>query len=439
MFKTHMDLTNTLDPFKLKIAMGNRLFFKLPNIDLTVDDGGEKSKYTIENIDHTFDLSVIYQGFLNKFIFSNDQSYRNLFFSTHSLSEDITAELVTLSHELDVVNGYSNKLSAFDKEASQLNKLFQALYKYSTTKKVLIDIQDIGFKKDGTSIVVEINQLEDPNVVALSHKIGETKVKLNQNKVELQDDISLYLAGIKYDELEKELKSVFGDTITTEKPDLSGIQNDLSDMQKLIQSFLTLEISTNRALKNASSFRFSYDNGVMITLSEDETLEIGREFGLLIFYNKKANSEIRVPHFKFDTVNRPNIIEPIKSMRSLYVLFNNGALTLLDVLLYALKDKDNTIKEGTFTFKLDEKNNPEITLTTEAKEYIISYDNLLKLTINKIEGKAFVDSLYFTTDQIENLIKKNAPNEDSKIPIDTFFIWLNALKENLRTLKRYNN
>ena len=57
MFKTEMDLTNTLDPFKLKLEMGNRLFFSLPNIEISVDDGGEKSKYTVEDVNDSFELS----------------------------------------------------------------------------------------------------------------------------------------------------------------------------------------------------------------------------------------------------------------------------------------------------------------------------------------------------------------------------------------------
>ena len=440
MFKTQMDLTNTLDPFKLKVEMGNKLFFKLPNIEIIVEDGGEKSRYLIEELNHRFDISVIYFKFLRNFIFSNDQTFISTFFSQHTLENDIQSKLVTLSHPLEDINSYGSKLYHFDKEASQLNKLFQALYKYCTTKKILIDIQDIGFKKENNAVIIEINRLNEPNVVTFMHQIGTTKAVIihSENTKEL-DDISLYLAGINYNKLEEELKTIFGDTITTEKPNLSNIQQDLSDMQKLIQSFLTLEISTNRSVKNASSFRYSYDNGVILNISEDETVEIGREFGQLIFFNKKTNSETRIPLFKSDIVDKPAIIEPIKAMRTLYTLFTNGILTFLDVLYYAIKDKYKDVTEGTFTFKLDEQDHPVFTLTTNTKEFIVEYDRLLKLTVNEKENHTFVDSLYFTTQYIQKLIMDNAKNEDAKIPIETFFIWLNSVHENLKTLKKYNN
>lgn len=438
MFKTEMDLTNTLDPFKLKLEMGNKLFFRLPDIEIKVDDGGEKSKYTIENVDHTIEMSKMYAAFLDKFIFSNDQSYRDTFFNEHTLQRDIANGLLTVTPDLNTINTYCNKLRNFDKETSQLNKLLQALYKYSTTKKIVIDTEAINFKKEENNVIVEINQ-PITGTVGLKHKIGETKATIKGNETTLEDDISLYLAGINYNKLEEELQTIFGDTITTNKPDLSDIKHDLSDMQKLIQSFLSLEISTNRETKGASSFRFSFDNGVMLNLSEDETLELGREFGQIILYNKRTNTETRLPLSRARSINRPNIVEPIIAMRALYLLFVDGSITLLDVLLKAIQTKDNQVSNGIFTFKLNEQLQPELNLSTEENNYTILSDNMLKLTITKKEGNEFKDSLYFTVYDIENIIKDLAKKSNSDTTIGDFLSYLSILEDSLKTLKRYNN
>jgi hypothetical protein len=439
MFKTEMDLTNTLDPFKLKLEMGNRLFFSLPNIEISVDDGGEKSKYTIEDVNDSFELSKAYPAFLEKFIFSNDQNHRNNFFNEHTLERDIAAGILIVTPELNVINNYCRKLRNFDKETSQFNKLVQALYKYATTKKIVIDTQAICFKKEDTNVIIEFNKPFEPNVTAIKHKIGDTKASAFSNDITVEDDISLYLAGIDYEKLEQEIKTLFGDTITSEKPDLSHIQSDLSDMQKLIQSFLTLEISSDRSVKSAASFRFSFDNGVLLNLSEDETLELGREFGQLILINKRTNVETRLPLSRARSINRPNIVESIIAMRALYLLFVDGSVTLLDIFHKAILSKDKDAKIGTFTFRLNEQLNPEIVYTTDTLEFIILSDKMLKLTINNKENHEFKDSLYFTVDQIKDIVDTLAKKIGAEIVLDDFLNYLKVLEDSLKTLKRYSN
>ena len=295
MFKSKFDLTNVLDINKYRLVVSNKVLFTMPDINVKIIDGGEDTNYTL-TADIGTKLEAIYSSYIRGFILSYDNTYVKKILDQHTLDLDIANENLTIVGDKDKFNNLTKRLSEFDIDNSELNKLMQALYKFISHKNtLLIDLSDIEIKKEDTkiSLIFSANDDLEPSRHSFKYILGKTTGTLNwtetvSNKINsVEEDISLYIAKIDFKKVEKEFKDLFElEDLVIDQPDLGDVARQLSDMNLLVQSFLTIS-SSPTSVNSATAFRYSYDNGVSLRISEDEDLFIGKQFGHIILINNK--------------------------------------------------------------------------------------------------------------------------------------------------------
>lgn len=329
MFKSKFDLTNVLDINKYKLVVSNRVLFTMPDINVKIIDGGEDTNYTLTTEIGT-KLESIYSNYIRGFILSYNNTYIKNILDQHTLDLDIANEKLIIVGDKEKFNKLTTRLNEFDIDNSEINKLLQALYKFISNKNnLLIDLSDVEIKKEESkiSLLFSANDDLEPSRHSFKYTLGKTTGTLNWSETgskkvnSVEEDISLYIAKIDFKKVEKEFKDLFElEDLAIDQPDLGDVARQLSDMNLLVQSFLTIS-SSPTSVNSATAFRYSYDNGVSLRISEDEDLFIGKQFGNVILMNNrtKAQTQINIgDETKWNQLNRPEIKEPITSIFYLY-------------------------------------------------------------------------------------------------------------------------
>lgn len=329
MFKSKFDLTNALDINKYKLVVSNRVLFTMPDINVKIIDGGEDTNYTIATEIGT-KLESIYSNYIRGFILSYNNTYIKSILDQHTLDLDLANEKLIIVGDKEKFNKLTTRLNEFDIDNSEINKLLQALYKFISNKNnLLIDLSDVEIKKEESKIYLLFSANDDlePSRHSFKYTLGKTTGTLNWSETgskkvnSVEEDISLYIAKIDFKKVEKEFKDLFElEDLVIDQPDLGDVARQLSDMNLLVQSFLTIS-SSPTSVNSATAFRYSYDNGVSLRISEDEDLFIGKHFGHIILMNNrtKAQTQINIgDETKWNQLNRPEIKEPITSIFYLY-------------------------------------------------------------------------------------------------------------------------
>lgn len=329
MFKSKFDLTNVLDINKYKLVVSNRVLFTMPDINVKIIDGGEDTNYTLTTEIGT-KLESIYSNYIRGFILSYNNTYIKSILDQHTLDLDLANEKLIIVGDKEKFNKLTTRLNEFDIDNSEINKLLQALYKFISNKNnLLIDLSDVEIKKEESkiSLLFSANDDLEPSIHSFKYTLGKTTGTLNWSETgsrkvnSVEEDISLYIAKIDFKKVEKEFKDLFElEDLVIDQPDLGDVARQLSDMNLLVQSFLTIS-SSPTSVNSATAFRYSYDNGVSLRISEDEDLFIGKQFGHIILMNNrtKAQTQINIgDETKWNQLNRPEIKEPITSIFYLY-------------------------------------------------------------------------------------------------------------------------
>lgn len=329
MFKSKFDLTNVLDINKYKLVVSNRVLFTMPDINVKIIDCGEDTNYTLTTEIGT-KLESIYTNYIRGFILSYNNTYIKSILDQHTLDLDLANEKLIIVGDKEKFNKLTTRLNEFDIDNSEINKLLQSLYKFISNKNnLLIDLSDVEIKKEESkiSLLFSANDDLEPSRHSFKYTLGKTTGTLNWSETgskkvnSVEEDISLYIAKIDFKKVEKEFKDLFElEDLVIDQPDLGDVARQLSDMNLLVQSFLTIS-SSPTSVNSATAFRYSYDNGVSLRISEDEDLFIGKQFGHVILMNNrtKAQTQINIgDEAKWNQLNRPEIKEPITSIFYLY-------------------------------------------------------------------------------------------------------------------------
>lgn len=426
MFKSNFDISDILNIDKYRLIVGNKVFFTVPDIKVSIEDGGENTKWSITpKIGDT--LESTYSEFIRGFIFSYDNNFIRGMLEEHSLEKDLSNELLSITGNKDSYNLLMGRLKEFNSDTSELNKLMQSLYKFVSHKNnLLLDLSDVKIKKEESKITMIFSSDEDiePEKHNFKYTLGKTTGTLNwtdtasRKVVSAEEDISLYIAKVNFKKIEQELKDLFLlEDLVIDQPDLGDVANQLSDMNRLVQSFLTIESSPSD-IKSATAFRYSYDNGVSLTISEDEDLFIGRQFGNIILINNKTKSQTQInikDENKWNLLNRPEIKDPITSIFNLFSMItlkrtgdrysNDKKVNLFMKLLFIIKhykdlwiidhgeNKKQITLRDTYALSFEYINDRsfKVIYKTEGKDdysgvpfsLILTYDGMLKLEFKK--------------------------------------------------------
>lgn len=446
MFKSKFDLSNVLDINKYRLVVSNRVLFTMPYINVKIIDGGEDTSYTL-TADIGTKLESIYSGYIRGFILSYDNNYVKKILDQHTLDLDLASENLTIVGDKDRFNKLTTRLFEFDIDDSEINKLMQALYKFVSHKNtLLIDLSDVEIKKEESklSLIFSANDDLEPSRHSFKYTLGKTTGTLNwsetvSNKVNsVEEDISLYIAKIDFKKVEKEFKDLFEiEDLAIDQPDLGDVARQLSDMNLLVQSFLTIS-SSPTSVNSATAFRYSYDNGVSLRISEDEDLFIGKQFGHIILINNrtKAQTQINIgDETKWNQLNRPEIRNPITNIFYLYNMItlkppyerfsNNRVESFFSKLLYIASyyrslwiidhgtNKSNIKLRNSyaFTFEYIDDNSYKVIYKTEGMENDIgkvytlefTYDGMLRLDFKK--ENEILETTYVTLSSLSKIRK----------------------------------
>lgn len=467
MFKSKFYLTNALDINKYRLVVSNKVLFTMPDINIKIIDGGEDTNYTLTT-DIGTKLESIYSSYIRGFILSYDNTYVKKILDQHTLDLDIANENLTIVGDKDKFNKLTTRLSEFDIDNSELNKLMQALYKFISHKNtLLIDLSDVEIKKEDSklSLIFSANDDLEPSRHSFKYTLGKTTGTLNwtetvSNKINsVEEDISLYIAKIDFKKVEKEFKDLFElEDLVIDQPDLGDVARQLSDMNLLVQSFLTIS-SSPTSVNSATAFRYSYDNGVSLRISEDEDLFIGKQFGHIILINNRTKSQTQInigDETKWNQLNRPEIKNPITSIFYLYNMItlkppyerfsNNRVDSLFTRLLYIASHYRSLwiIDHGTnkssiklrnsyaFTFEYIDDNSYKVIYKTEGMEddngkvftLEFTFDGMLRLDFKK--ENEVLETTYITLSSL-NKIRKTLSEVEFVNDLEKFRERLNIL------------
>ena len=453
-----IDLTNALDISKYKLTMGNRVIFKSPNIPITIKDGGKDTEYEIENIKN-LDLENIHQQIISSFIISTDNDFKTRYMTEHSLDKSLVNGDLVLIGDKDKFNSLMSRIKEYEKADSELLKLLNVLYSYVSTKEINIDITDIMLKvEDGKLKIIFSKNDRFNNEENIEYVIGDTKVTINwknkdSNKIEkVNDDVSIYIAKVKFNKLETEINDLFKfDTpLVFDKPDLSQIAREISEFKALINSFLTVGVGRN-GFENATAFRYSFDNGVKVNIDEDIDIFIGRQFGIITLSFKKTKASRTVSirdDSMWKSINRPDIEEPLKAIHELanelYMannVYKNGNFALLlkslsVELIYDLADDaDLKIVVPLLTFeRINEHSYKFIFTYNEDYKMELVYDGTILATLYK--NGNIVDAKYVTTTILSNLSEISFSKKPEEVLTDKIKKF-ERFRDNLNILHKY--
>lgn len=439
--KYKIDISKSLDINNYALVMGNRVIFKSPNISIAIKDGGKDTEYELNNPKNS-PLETINQEILDLFLLTNDNNTRSNYISEHTIEKGIESNDIELIGDRAKYDNLMNRLKEYEKSESELLILLRGLYTYTTSKEVNINVQDIRFKLTGNKLAILLSKNDTlENESYLEYNIGDTTIKLNwkengKDKV-VQDDISLYIAKVKFKKLEKELNDLFElePKLEFEQPDLTQISNEMSEFDALIKSFLTVGVSKT-GFVNAAAFSYTFNNGVAVNLNESETIFIGRHFGMITISNKETKSSRSISirdDLYWKSYNKPEVSKPLQAIyfmaneldinSDIYNRGNSGLVYFLTELGKDLVDKmnlgDTNLVDPIITFSRISDNAFKFIYTYNQHYKIeLTYDNLLKATLyndNNEEEGILISKEHITRISNRNIYKDIVKDIVSKL------------------------
>lgn len=439
--KYKIDISKSLDINNYALVMGNRVIFKSPNISIAIKDGGKDTEYELNNPKNS-PLETINQEILDLFLLTNDNETRRNYISEHTVEKGIESNDIELIGDRVKYDNLMNRLKEYEKSESELLILLRGLYTYTTSKEVNINVQDIRFKLTGNKLAILLSKNDTlENESYLEYNIGDTTIKLNwkengKDKV-VQDDISLYIAKVKFKKLEKELNDLFElePKLEFEQPDLTQISNEMSEFDALIKSFLTVGVSKT-GFVNAAAFSYTFNNGVAVNLNESETIFIGRHFGMITISNKETKSSRSISirdDLYWKSYNKPEVSKPLQAIyfmaneldinSDIYNRGNSGLVYFLTELGKDLVDKmnlgDTNLVDPIITFSRISDNAFKFIYTYNQHYKIeLTYDNLLKATLyndNNEEEGILISKEHITRISNRNIYKDIVKDIVSKL------------------------
>lgn len=439
--KYKIDISKSLDINNYALVMGNRVIFKSPNISIAIKDGGKDTEYELNNPKNS-PLETINQEILDLFLLTNDNNTRSNYISEHTIEKGIESNDIELIGDRAKYDNLMNRLKEYEKSESELLILLRGLYTYTTSKEVNINVQDIRFKLTGNKLAILLSKNDTlENESYLEYNIGDTTIKLNwkengKDKV-VQDDISLYIAKVKFKKLEKELNDLFElePKLEFEQPDLTQISNEMSEFDALIKSFLTVGVSKT-GFVNAAAFSYTFNNGVAVNLNESETIFIGRHFGMITISNKETKSSRSISirdDLYWKSYNKPEVSKPLQAIyfmaneldinSDIYNRVNSGLVYFLTELEKDLVDKmnlsDTNLVDPIITFSRISDNAFKFIYTYNQHYKIeLTYDNLLKATLyndNNEEEGILISKEHITRISNRNIYKDIVKDIVSKL------------------------
>lgn len=439
--KYKIDISKSLDINNYALVMGNRVIFKSPNISIAIKDGGKDTEYELNNPKNS-PLETINQEILDLFLLTNDNNTRSNYISEHTIEKGIESNDIELIGDRAKYDNLMNRLKEYEKSESELLILLRGLYTYTTSKEVNINVQDIRFKLTGNKLAILLSKNDTlENESYLEYNIGDTTIKLNwkengKDKV-VQDDISLYIAKVKFKKLEKELNDLFElePKLEFEQPDLTQISNEMSEFDALIKSFLTVGVSKT-GFVNAAAFSYTFNNGVAVNLNESETIFIGRHFGMITISNKETKSSRSISirdDLYWKSYNKPEVSKPLQAIyfmanelsknNDTYNRVNSGLIYFLTELEKDLVDKmnlsDTNLVDPIITFSRISDNAFKFIYTYNQHYKIeLTYDNLLKATLyndNNEEEGILISKEHITRISNRNIYKDIVKDIVSKL------------------------
>ena len=457
--KYKIDISKSLDINNYSLVMGNRVIFKAPNISIAIKDGGKDTEYELNNPKNS-PLETINQELLDLFLLTNDNDTRRNYISEHTIEKGIESNDIELIGDRAKYDNLMNRLKEYEKSESELLNLLRGLYTYTTSKEVNINVQDIRFKLTGNKLAILLSKNDTlENEAYLDYNIGNTTIKLNWKEngkdKTVQDDISLYIAKTKFKKLEKELNELFDlePKLEFEQPDLTQISNEISEFDALIKSFLTVGISKT-GFVNAAAFSYTFNNGVAVNLIKDETIFIGRHFGMITINNKETKSSRSISirdDLYWKSFNRPEVSKPLQAIyfmanelninSDIYNRASRGLIYFLTELGKDLLSKmasDNTIRilDPVINFARISDNAFKFIYTyNEHYKLELTYDNLLKATLyndnNEEEGMLVSKThlLRVATRNLDNGFKDRDLMKDTISKLEEFRNHLNILHQ----------
>ena len=456
-----IDISKSLDINNYSLVMGNRVIFKAPNIDVTIKDGGKDTNYELNNPKNST-LEVINQEILDLFLLTNDNDTRRNYLAENSVEKGLENNNLELVGDKVKYDALMTRLKEYERKDSELLNLLRGIYTYTTSKEVNINVQDIRFKLTGNKLAILLSKNDTlENESYLDYNIGDTTIKLNWKEngkdKTVQDDLSLYIAKVKFKKLEQELNELFDlePKLEFEQPDLTQISKEISEFDALIKSFLTVGINKN-GFTNAAAFSYTFNNGVAVNLNANETIFIGRHFGIITISNKETKSSRSISirdDLYWKSYNKPEVSEPLQAIyfmanelninNDYYDRVNSGLIYFLIELGKDLVDKmvpDNTIRliDPVITFtKVSDNSFKFIYTYNEHYKMEITYDNLLKATLyndNNEEEGILISKNYITKIATRNLEKGFRGRDVTKDTISKF----EEFRSQLNILNKYN-
>lgn len=423
--KCRIDLTSCENVDNYSIIMGNRVIFKSPNLEFSVEDGGKNSDYTLEN-NGNHDLNFIYQSFIESFIISNDSDFKKKYLSDHSLEKSIESGEVVVIGDKSKFDTTMSKLRDFEKTESNFLSLLQGLYTYMSNKKININVSDIHIKHENNGIILIFSKYDMFNDrERVEYNIGDTTAKFywkesgKESESMVNDDISLYISKVKFKEVEKELNELFqfSEPVVFNQPDLSNIAQEISEFNALIRSFLTVGVR-NDNFENAEAFRYTFDNGVLVNFNEKIRVFIGREFGMITLSNEetKGSRVISISDERsWKNLNMPELSDPLIAIHYMANELNHSKLIKNNILLDHI---ENLEKYVTRKLNLENEFSGNYLLTFSK---INETEFMFKLSFNdthyiKVIYNGLLKMEYYINDElnegiyINNTIMNNANN-----------------------------
>lgn len=455
--KCKINLTNALNIDNLTLTMGNRVIFCCPNIDMEIEDGGQNTAYLVSN-KYNNSVEDIYKTFLDSFLITTNEEFKKEYHTSHTVEKDLENGNLVIEGDKVKFNSLMSRIKEYEKLDSELLALLQGLYNYISTKNINININDINLKLNNNKLLIIFSKNDSlTREERIEYNIGDTVVKIlwkyNDKFAEVNDDISLYIAKVKFKKLEKELNDLFEleTKLEFDQPDLSGISQEMNEFDALLRSFLTVGVNKD-GFVNAAAFRYTYNNGVMVKVNENESIFIGRHFGVISFNNKATKSTRSISILDdriWKSLNRPEIYEPLKAIydMSKELDFTNNFYNNKDGIIYTLRNlgefslkkllPDDAVRllDPVITFSRTNDTEFKFIYTyNENYKMFLTYNGLLKIDIYK--NDTLIEGIYIS-DNILILVSTDKSRKQTKNPLESIIGKFESFRTNLNILSKY--